>query len=100
MKLIIFKENVFNNKILLGAIALSASFMFIILLVPAFRNVFRKLAILIYGRWLFNNLPASKPFLEVIQRIATDWPASVLNSLVKNFLSLAVLSLAATQASL
>ena len=36
----LFKGNVFNNKILLGAIALSASFMFIILLVPAFRNVF------------------------------------------------------------
>ena len=36
----IFKQNVFNNKILLGAIALSASFMFVILLVPALRGIF------------------------------------------------------------
>lgn len=36
----IFKQKVFNNKILLGAIALSASFMFIILLVPALRGIF------------------------------------------------------------
>lgn len=53
----------------------------------AFGNVFRKLAIPICGRWLFNNLPASKPFLEVIQLIATDWSASVFNSLFKTFLS-------------
>ena len=59
----------------------------------AFGNVFRKLAIPICGRWLFNNLPASKPFLEVIQLIATDWSASVFNRLFKTFLSLAVLSL-------
>ena len=36
----IFKQNVFNNKILLAAIALSASFMFVILLVPALRGIF------------------------------------------------------------
>ncbi len=36
----IFKQNVFNNKILLGAIALSAAFMFVILLVPALRTIF------------------------------------------------------------
>ena len=36
----IFKGNVFNNKILLGAIALSAAFMFVILLVPALRGIF------------------------------------------------------------
>ena len=36
----IFKQNVFNNKILLGAIALSAVFMFIILLIPALRGIF------------------------------------------------------------
>ena len=36
----IFKQNVFNNKILLGAIALSAAFMFVILLVPALRGIF------------------------------------------------------------
>ena len=36
----IFKQNVFNNKILLGAIALSAAFMFVILLIPALRGIF------------------------------------------------------------
>ena len=36
----IFKGNVFNNKVLLGAIALSAAFMFVILLVPALREIF------------------------------------------------------------
>ncbi|MBR0427971.1 MAG: cation-translocating P-type ATPase [Clostridia bacterium] len=36
----IFKQNIFNNKILLGAIALSAAFMFVILLVPALREIF------------------------------------------------------------
>ena len=36
----IFKGNIFNNKILIGAIALSAAFMFVILLVPALRGIF------------------------------------------------------------
>ena len=36
----IFKQNVFNNRVLLGAIALSAAFMFVILLVPALRGIF------------------------------------------------------------
>ena len=36
----IFKQNVFNNKVLLGAIALSAAFMFVIILVPALRGIF------------------------------------------------------------
>ena len=36
----LFKGNVFNNKVLLGAIALSAGFMFVILLVPALRGIF------------------------------------------------------------
>ena len=43
--------------------------------------------------WLFNNLPASKPFWEVIQLMATDWSASIFNGLFKNFLYLAMLSL-------
>ena len=36
----IFKQNIFNNKILLGAIALSAAFMLVILLAPVLRGIF------------------------------------------------------------
>ena len=36
----LFKQKVLNNKVLLGAIALSAAFMFVILLVPALRGIF------------------------------------------------------------
>ena len=36
----IFKTNILNNRILIGAIALSAALMFIILLVPAIRQIF------------------------------------------------------------
>ena len=36
----LFKGKVFNNKVLLGAIALSAIFMFIILFVPVLRTIF------------------------------------------------------------
>ena len=36
----IFSRNLFNNIILLGAIALSATFMFVILFIPGLRNVF------------------------------------------------------------
>ena len=36
----LFKGKMFNNKVLLGAIALSATFMFVILLVPALRTIF------------------------------------------------------------
>ena len=37
----LFKGNIFNNKVLIGAIALSAVFMFMILLVPALRIIFK-----------------------------------------------------------
>ena len=36
----IFKANIFNNKILLGASALSAALMIVILFVPALRTIF------------------------------------------------------------
>ena len=36
----LFKGKVFNNRVLLGAIALSAIFMFIILFVPVLRTIF------------------------------------------------------------
>ena len=36
----IFKGKILNNKVLIGAIALSAAFMFVILLVPALRTIF------------------------------------------------------------
>ena len=36
----IFKTNIFNNKKLIGAILLSAALMFVVLFVPALRNIF------------------------------------------------------------
>ena len=36
----IFKQNIFNNKVLLGAIVLSAAFMLVILLAPVLRGIF------------------------------------------------------------
>ena len=41
----IFKTGIFNNMVLIGAILISAALMFIVLLVPALRNVFSILAL-------------------------------------------------------